>query len=919
MEGFKDSFFKTICQSTLFRFFVPLFLVFLIGILISIGITYYQTKDLLYKLKKQESLAVLSNVMEIVAEYHRSIEDYKKTALEDRKKELYHLVQSAMGVVKNFYEKYKEGKLTELQAQKEAINVVQSMRYGKNDYIFGISNDYRLIIHPDPKMKNKNLYNLKDPNGVYVIRDLVKIAKEVPPGHVGYLRYSWYRYYKGKDKHPEPKLSAAMYFKPWKWVIGTGVYLSDIKEQVAKRKKEALKRLCSKLAQMHLGEHGYTFIFDDQGNMICHPLLKHVNIVKIAAKDPITGRLMFDELREAAKKPWGQNLLEYLWDRPDDPGHYIYPKIAWCAQEPSTGWYVVVSAYKEEVEKPVYTLIRGSIFSGTLTISFLLVVLLLLLRKLLFPIRELAGACKVIEEKGDLSIRVSENIPGEIGILARQLNRMITAVRKFHQELEDKVKERTKELLQKTKELEEANERLKELDRTKSAFLSSVSHELRTPLTSILGFAKLIYKDFTKFFAPLAGDDKKLKKKANRISDNLSIIVREGERLTRLINDVLDLAKIESGRIEWNDSLFNLKEVLEDAAKSVSGQFSEKPGVELKVDLPEKLPDIYADRDRLQQVFINLLNNAAKFTDKGHVRLWAVSKNGTVLVGVEDTGCGIPKEDLGKVFDKFHQVIHGDTLKDKPKGTGLGLAICKQIVEHYNGKIWVESELGKGSTFFVELPVQRKTEVVDSSEEDKSSNHLEASENYLILVVDDDLGIRKLLTQILTNVGYRVITAENGKEGLEMAKKHKPDLIVMDLMMPVIDGETAIKELRKDPELCNIPIVIVSVLSKKQLPADAYFEKPIDEEHFLEVVKNLLSGKAGTSKRPCLILKEEGKELPEQVVVLCTGEVTYCTKEELFKKIKEGFKGTVVIPYSMYNQIDVTKISKKENIQVVIV
>jgi len=473
-----------------------------------------------------------------------------------------------------------------------------------------------------------------------------------------------------------------------------------------KKKKEILKLIIHKLKEMRLGKHGYAFIFDRKGNIIYHPNLKKINIIKTKAIDPSTGKLIFDELTEVAHKPWGKNVLEYLWDKPDDRKHYVYPKIAWCAQEPSTGWYVVISAYKDEVEKPIYTLVKGVLFSGFFTISFVLIVLFLLLRKLLFPIKELVTVCSEIEKSGNLSVKVRENVPGEIGILARQLNKMIEAIKRFHEELEEKVRERTKELVKKTKELEEANERLKELDRTKSAFLSSVSHELRTPLTSVLGFAKLIYKDFTKFFTPLAQDDKKLKKKAKRISENLSIIVREGERLTRLINDVLDLAKIESGRIEWKDTTFNLKELLENAAKSVSGQFAQKPEVELKLELPQDLPDIYADRDRLQQVFINLLNNAAKFTEKGYVKIWAKVENDKVIIAVEDTGVGISPEDLEKVFDKFHQVIHGDTLKDKPKGTGLGLAICKQIIEHYNGKIWVESELGKGSTFFVKLPVK---------------------------------------------------------------------------------------------------------------------------------------------------------------------------------------------------------------------
>ncbi|MBW2032261.1 MAG: HAMP domain-containing histidine kinase [Deltaproteobacteria bacterium] len=271
--------------------------------------------------------------------------------------------------------------------------------------------------------------------------------------------------------------------------------------------------------------------------------------------------------------------------------------------------------------------------------------------------------------------------------------------------LEQKVEARTKDLVKKASELEEANRRLKELDQMKSNFLSSVSHELRTPLTSVLGFAKLIRKDFAKFFVPLAQGEEKAEKKATRINENLGIIMREGERLTRLINDVLDLAKIESGRFEWRDTVFPVGEAIKQAVQAASGQFVQKPDVKFSMNIPQDLPHIKADPDRLVQVIINLLNNAAKFTEKGRVGVDAVARDdGWLEVGVHDTGTGIPPDDIDKVFNKFHQVTKGDTLKDKPNGSGLGLAICRQIIERYGGRIWAESKVGKGSKFTFILP-----------------------------------------------------------------------------------------------------------------------------------------------------------------------------------------------------------------------
>jgi len=272
----------------------------------------------------------------------------------------------------------------------------------------------------------------------------------------------------------------------------------------------------------------------------------------------------------------------------------------------------------------------------------------------------------------------------------------------LNRHLEQLVRERTEDLVNKARELEEANQRLRELDEMKSAFLSSVSHELRTPLTSILGFSKLLNKEFAKNFKPLAGEDSRLARKGARIQENLAIISHEGERLTRLINDVLDLNKIESGRMGWRDELLNMNEVIDVAASSVSGMYAQTP-VNLVAKVEPDLPTVVADRDRLQQVLINLLNNASKFTDEGSVTLRAFPRFGQLRVEVVDTGAGIHPEDQAQIFEKFHQT-RTDTMVNKPKGTGLGLTICREIVEHYGGRIWVESEVGKGSTFIFTLP-----------------------------------------------------------------------------------------------------------------------------------------------------------------------------------------------------------------------
>ena len=234
-------------------------------------------------------------------------------------------------------------------------------------------------------------------------------------------------------------------------------------------------------------------------------------------------------------------------------------------------------------------------------------------------------------------------------------------------------------------------------DQSKSDFLSSVSHELRTPLTSVLGFARIIQKELEgRVFPSLATEDRKVKRAVEGVSEDLNIIIMEGERLTTLINNVLDLAKIEAGKIEWHMETITMPDVIERATAATSSLFEQK-NLALIKDFAPDLPPVIGDRDKLIQVVINLISNAVKFTDQGSVTCRVRQQGQEVVVSVMDTGMGIAPEDYPKVFEKFKQV--GDTLTNKPKGTGLGLPICKEIVQHHGGRIWVESEIGRGSTF----------------------------------------------------------------------------------------------------------------------------------------------------------------------------------------------------------------------------
>ena len=254
------------------------------------------------------------------------------------------------------------------------------------------------------------------------------------------------------------------------------------------------------------------------------------------------------------------------------------------------------------------------------------------------------------------------------------------------------LEQKSRELEAASQELRGANQRLQELDRLKDDFISTVTHELRTPLTSIRAFSEILR------------DNPRLEE--GQRAKFLGIVIKESERLTRLINQVLDLSKIESGAAEWHSAEIDMREVVDDAVAAVSQMFKEN-GIQLETDVPKELPSIVADRDRLMQVMLNLLSNAAKFCKRpgGRVGIALARQDGFLRVDVTDNGMGVAETDKEVIFEKFRQV--GDTLTDRPQGTGLGLPICRQIISHFGGRLWVQSRPGEGATFSFTLPFDR--------------------------------------------------------------------------------------------------------------------------------------------------------------------------------------------------------------------
>lgn len=415
--------------------------------------------------------------------------------------------------------------------------------------------------------------------------------------------------------------------------------------------------------------------------------------------------------------------------------------------------------------------------------------------------------------------------------------------------------------------LQQAKEEAEEANRSKSLFLANVSHELRTPLTSVLGFARIIQKRLDRIYPQVNDSEERTKRAMWEVQDSLEIIIKEAERLTVLINDVLDLAKIEAGKVEWDMRDVDFVAVVDRALTATTGLFENRPALTLVRDIPPTLPEIYGDQDRLIQVVINLISNAVKYTESGSVECIAREQEGQILFSVRDSGIGIEPEYHQKVFEMFTQV--GDALKDKPTGTGLGLGICKQIVERHGGRIWAESELGSGSTFSFTLPVKsEQTSIGDKPiqldalitqlKEILDAESKEVIEAQQVLIVDDERSVRQMLRHEFEAIGCTVIEAENGTSAIQLVKAKRPDLVVLDVLLPDLSGFDVVAVIKNDPYALQTPIIVISAAENRargeHLGIEAYFVKPFDMPQLLANAQRML---ADHGRKRILVITED--------------------------------------------------------------
>ena len=460
------------------------------------------------------------------------------------------------------------------------------------------------------------------------------------------------------------------------------------------------------------------------------------------------------------------------------------------------------------------------------------------------PILHLEDTMRMVSANKNYGVRAVKTYGDEIGRLIDGFNTMLSEIQQRDTVLQStngELKTRTQELeeeishrKQTQEELLNAKHAAEEANRAKSTFLANMSHELRTPLNAIIGYSEMLE------------EETRDSGKVENVQD-LKKIQSAGKHLLALINDVLDLSKIEAGKMGLHVETFDVAQVIDEMVTTLQPAAA-KNANSIRVHLEENVSVMRADITKVRQILFNLLSNACKFTDHGTIALNVdqikVEGKNWIQFQVSDTGIGISAKQKENLFQEFAQA--DASIARKYGGTGLGLAITHRFVQLMKGKIGVESEAGQGATFTVQLPAHVVVETAESAPSEGTSNisaALPETKTNLdtILVIDDDPSVRDLMSRFLTKLDFRVVAAANGEEGFRLAKKLRPLLITLDVVMPECDGWTVLNRLKNDSDLAEIPVIMVTVVDNEarglDLGASNYLIKPVQRDRLAVLVE----------------------------------------------------------------------------------
>jgi signal transduction histidine kinase/DNA-binding response OmpR family regulator len=465
-----------------------------------------------------------------------------------------------------------------------------------------------------------------------------------------------------------------------------------------------------------------------------------------------------------------------------------------------------------------YVEIGAAILLGAMLVAFLLASRLQ--RVVSKPILALAETTRVVSEQKNYSVRAVKQSEDEIGFLIDRFNEMLGEMEKHE-----------KTMVEVNEQLRQSQQQALAATEAKSQFLANMSHELRTPLNAIIGYSEMLEEE-----AQDAGN--------KQFVADLEKIHGAGKHLLALINDILDLSKIEAGKMELYLETFDLKTMLDDVVATTRLLVQKKSNT-LEVHLSPALGAMRGDLTKVRQALFNLLSNASKFTEHGTITLTAAreaagSDGSWIVLQVKDTGIGMSREQLSRMFQAFSQA-DASTVR-KYGGTGLGLAITRHFCRMMGGDVTVASEPGAGSTFTLRLPAEVRDPAREPDTAPLATDRLPKEDN-TVLVVDDDPSARDLLKRFLNKEGFHVECAANGPEAITAAKRIRPKVITLDVMMPGMDGWAVLTKLKEEPAVANIPVIMLTIVDDKHfghaLGATEYLTKPVDRDRLSAAIRKL--------------------------------------------------------------------------------
>ncbi len=455
-----------------------------------------------------------------------------------------------------------------------------------------------------------------------------------------------------------------------------------------------------------------------------------------------------------------------------------------------------------------------------------------------------------------LSPKVESFVQEDLKLLSIIANEL--AIGMSRKRLMDEVTIKNIELENEKKRTDDANETLKR-------FLATFSHELRAPLNAIVGFSEILTSDL-KNLPP------------DRTSDFMKNINESGKHLQGLINDILDLSKIEAGKMELHVEAYPVAYFTDSIQRVMQAALQQK-NINLSFEVAPEIDQLVVDQTRFKQILVNLVSNAVKYSNPGGKVTVAIRRFvNEIEVIVEDQGIGIKPEDLSRLFQAFQQ---GNNAKGPKEGTGLGLVITKRLVELHGGHIKVESEWGKGSTFRFRIPMVVAGEVIESADQllrivGEQPATLPDGNKPLILIIEDNPQAGQLIQMYLQEAGYRTEIARDGAEGLERAKRIKPNVITLDMIMPVKDGWQVMKELKRHPICKSIPIIIISITDEKKLGfsmgAVDYFVKPVNKDDLITALKRIPLKLHSQKQHPKVLIIDDDRTAAELIQVMLEAE-----------------------------------------------